>query len=121
MHPSYTTKGLTRVYRAFGFSMAGLKAAWDNEEAFRQEVLLCLVLFPLGLWLGDGGIEKALLTGSLMLVLIVEILNSAIEAAIDRHGMERHEISKMAKDMGSAAVFLSLANVTLIWGLVLLL
>lgn len=120
MHPRYTTQGLTRIYRAFGFSLAGLRAAWRNEAAFRQESLLCLVLAPLGLWLGESGVEKALLLGSLLLVLIVEILNSAIEAAIDRHGTEQHEMSKRSKDMASAGVFLSLLNVALVWGLVLL-
>ena len=111
--------GITRIIKAAGYSSAGLKAAFTHEAAFRQELLLCLFLFPLGLWLGQTGVERALLTGSLFLVLIVELLNSAIEAIVDRFGHEHHELSGRAKDIGSAAVFIALANVVLIWGLVL--
>ncbi|KAA3629558.1 MAG: diacylglycerol kinase [Proteobacteria bacterium] len=111
--------GLKRIWLATGYSLAGLRAAIAHEAAFRQELLLVVLLVPLALWLGEGGTEWALMLGSLMLVLIVEILNSGIEAAIDRFGEEHHPISGRAKDLGSAAVMLSLANVGVIWGLVL--
>lgn len=111
--------GLTRVINAFGYSMKGLRAALINEAAFRQELLLFIVMTPLALWLGSNGIERALLIGSLFLVLIVELLNSAIEAIVDRVGSEFHELSGRAKDIGSAAVLLSLANVAVIWLLLL--
>ena len=111
--------GFTRIVNAFGWSMAGLRATLKHEKAFQQELALCLVLAPLGLWLGETGVAKALLVGSLFLVLIVEILNSAIEAVVDRFGGEHHALSGRAKDMGSAAVFLALANVALVWLLVL--
>ena len=111
--------GFTRIINAFGWSMAGLKATLKHEKAFQQELGLCLVLAPLGLWLGKTGVEKSLLLGSLFLVLIVEILNSAIEAVVDRFGGEHHALSGRAKDMGSAAVFLALVNVALVWTLIL--
>ncbi len=111
--------GLTRLRNAFGWSMAGLAAAFKHEKAFQQELGLCLILVPLALWLGKTGPDKALLAGSLFLVLITEILNSAIEAVVDRFGGEHHTLSGRAKDMGSAAVFLALANVVLVWVLVL--
>lgn len=111
--------GLTRLRNAFGWSMAGLAATLKHEKAFQQELGLCLILAPIALWLGKSGAEKALLLGSLLLVLIVEIINSAIEAVVDRIGKESHPLSGRAKDMGSAAVFLALANVALIWVLVL--
>jgi diacylglycerol kinase (ATP) len=111
--------GLTRVINAFGYSMKGLRAALINEAAFRQELLLFIVMTPLALWLGSNGIERALLIGSLFLVLIVELLNSAIEVIVDRVGSEFHELSGRAKDIGSAAVLLSLVNVAVIWLLVL--
>jgi len=111
--------GLTRLRNAFGWSMAGLAATLKHEKAFQQELALCLILAPIGLWLGETGTAKALLLGSLFLVLIVEILNSAVEAVVDRFGGEHHTLSGRAKDMGSAAVFLALANVALVWILVL--
>ncbi|MDG4474645.1 diacylglycerol kinase [Thiovibrio frasassiensis] len=111
--------GLTRIRNAFGWSMAGLAATLKHEKAFQQELGLCLVLAPFGLWLGETGVEKGLLLGTLFLVLIVEILNSAIEAVVDRFGGEHHALSGRAKDMGSAAVFLALANVGVVWILVL--
>lgn len=111
--------GLTRIIKAFGFSMQGLKAAYRLEEAFRQEVWLFIITLPLALWLGDTGVEKALLIGSILLLLIVEILNSAIEAAIDRFGGELHELSGRAKDMASAAVFLAMLNAGVVWLLLL--
>jgi diacylglycerol kinase (ATP) len=111
--------GVKRIINAAGYSWAGLKAAFVHEAAFRQELALCIILVPTGLWLGQTGIERALLVGSLLLVLIVELLNSAIEAAIDRFGGEQHELSGRAKDIGSAAVFIALLNVIVIWGLVI--
>ncbi|MEY3659969.1 MAG: diacylglycerol kinase [Pseudohongiellaceae bacterium] len=112
--------GIARIISAARYSMQGFRACWRMEAAFRQEVALALVLFPLGLYLGEGGAEKAVLTGSCLLVLIVEVLNSAIEAAVDRIGHEKHELSGIAKDLGSAAVFLSLSATALAWLLVLL-
>lgn len=110
---------LRRVWRAAGYSIQGFKAAWRHEAAFRQEAALFVVLAPLGFWLGRDGIERALLIGSLVLVLIVELLNSAIEAAVNRVGREPNELSGRAKDLGSAAVLLSLLLVALVWVLVL--
>jgi len=112
--------GITRVIKAAGYSWLGFKAAFKHEAAFRQELALCLLLTPAGLWLGQTGVERALLIGSLLLVLIVELLNSAIEAVVDRFGGEQHELSGRAKDIGSAAVFIALVNVIVIWLLVLL-
>ncbi len=112
-------KGLKRVIKAFGYSMQGFKACYQLEEAFRQEVILLIPLVPLGLWLGETPIERAMLVGSLMLVPIVELLNSAIEANVDRVGLERHELSGRAKDIASAAVFASIAFVLVIWVLIL--
>jgi diacylglycerol kinase (ATP) len=109
-----------RVVRAFGYSLAGLRAAYIRESAFRQELALFLVLAPLGLWLGHDYVERVLLVGSLMLVLIVELLNSAVEAVVDRLGAEPHELSGRAKDMGSAAVLLALLLVLFTWGAILL-
>ena len=108
------------MWRAFGWSMAGLRSALQNEAAFRQEAALCLLLAPVALWLGASGTERALLVGSLSLVLVAELLNSAIEAVVDRIGPEHHQLSGRAKDIGSAAVFISLVNVLLVWLLVLL-
>lgn len=110
---------LRRVWRAACYSFAGLKAALVNEAAFRQELALCVILAPLGLWLGRDGVERSLLVGSLMLVLIAELLNSAIETVVNRIGNEPHELSGRAKDIASAAVFLSLLLVALVWVLVL--
>ncbi|MDH3218674.1 MAG: diacylglycerol kinase [Gammaproteobacteria bacterium] len=113
-------KGLGRVMKATGYSWQGLRAAYRHEEAFRQEVWLCIVMLPLGLYLGDGGVEKALLVGSVLLLPLVEILNSALEAVVDRFGEERHELSGRAKDMGSAAVALAILLMSVVWLLVLL-
>ncbi|KPJ97414.1 MAG: diacylglycerol kinase [Desulfobacterales bacterium SG8_35] len=113
-------KGLGRLYRAFVWSMAGLKAAFEHEAAFRQELLLCVILAPLALYFGGTGVERALLLGSLLLILIVELLNSAVEAVVDRIGTDEHVLAGRAKDMGSAAVFLALVNAGLIWLLVIL-
>jgi diacylglycerol kinase (ATP) len=111
---------LARVVRATRYSLAGLRAAIANEAAFRQELALFVVLAPLGLWLGRTGIERALLLGSLLLVLIVELLNSAIETLVNRIGSERHELSGIAKDIASAAVFVALIQVPLVWLLILI-
>lgn len=113
-------RGLWRSARALLYSWAGLQAAWQHEEAFRQELMLSIVLFPLAFWLGENGLERALLGSCLLLVLIAELLNSALEAAVDRTGSEHHPLAGRAKDLGSAAVFLSMVNVVLVWGFVLL-
>lgn len=109
---------LGRVWRAAGYSLKGLRAAW-REPAFAQEAVLFAVLAPLGGWLGANGIERALLIGSLMLVLIVELLNSAIEAVVDRIGAKRHVLAGAAKDMGSAAVLLAIILAIIVWVLIL--
>lgn len=108
-----------RVIRATGYSLQGLKSAYRFEAAFRQEVWLSMVLIPLGLWLGNGALEKAMLVGVILMILIVELLNSAIESVVDRIGSEYHELSGRAKDIGSAAVFLSFLLAVVIWGLVI--
>ena len=113
-------QGLQRLINAFGYSRDGIASAWKHEAAFREEVMLAVVAVPLGLWLGHGGIEKALLVGSILLILIVELLNSAVEAVVDRVSDEHHELSKRAKDIGSAAVLVALINVALVWACVLL-
>lgn len=112
--------GLKRILSAAGYSVNGLRSCWNNEAAFRQELLACIVMVPLALYLGNTGLEKAALLGSCILVLIVEILNSSVEAVVDRIGHEHHELSGLAKDLGSAAVMLSLLNVAVVWGLILL-
>ncbi len=108
-----------RVLKATLWSLQGLKAAWLHESSFRLEVYLLVVLAPLALWMGADGVERALLLGSCLLVLAVELLNSAIEAVIERFGPEQHELAGRAKDMGSAAVFVCMVNVVLVWGLIL--
>ncbi len=113
-------KGLRRLSNALQFSWQGVKATYQHEEAFRQEVLLLIVSVPLALWLGGSGLEKGLMISSVLLVLIIEILNSAIEAVVDRFGGEMHELSGRAKDMGSAAVTLALLNAAIIWLFILL-
>ncbi|MCP4041234.1 MAG: diacylglycerol kinase [Gammaproteobacteria bacterium] len=113
-------RGIRRLIKATGYSWSGLSAAFTHEEAFRQELAMAAVLIPLALWLGDTGSEKALLIMSLFIVLITELVNSAIEAVVDRFGPERHKLAGRAKDIGSAAVFLSLVNLCGCWLLVLL-
>ncbi|CAG0958086.1 undecaprenol kinase [Methylophilaceae bacterium] len=112
--------GLRRLLNAFGYSMAGIKAAYQNEDAFRQEVLMAIVLIPLAIYLGDNGLERAVMIASVMLVIIVELLNSSIEATVDRISLENHNLAKRAKDIGSAAVLMSLVNLAVVWILVLL-
>jgi len=111
--------GLTRLLRAFRYSFQGFRYAWREEAAFRQEVLLGAVVIPVGLYLGRSGVERALLVSPMLLILVVEILNSAVEAVVDRSGTERHPLAGMAKDMGSAAVMLSFALLGTVWLLVL--
>ena len=110
-HPS-------RILKAAIWSLQGLRSAWLHESSFRLEVYLFLVMAPLGWWLGASGVERALLIGSCLLVLSIELLNSSIEAVIERYGPEFHELAGRAKDMGSAAVFVLMVNVALVWGLI---
>ena len=118
-NPQKLRTGLSRMWHAAGYSMAGLRAGW-GETAFRQEAIAAAFLLPLSLWLGRGWVETALLAGSVLIVMIVELLNTGIETAIDRIGPEWHDLSKRAKDMGSAAVMLALVNTAVVWILVLL-
>ena len=109
-----------RIIRAARYSLAGLRGAVVDEAAFRQELILAVILTPVAVWLGENGVERALMVGVLLLVLIVELVNSAIEAAVNRVGEEAHDLSRRAKDLGSAAVFVSLIAVPVVWGLILL-
>ncbi|MEW7972488.1 MAG: diacylglycerol kinase [Candidatus Thiodiazotropha endolucinida] len=111
--------GIRRLANALGWSMKGLTATFKHEEAFRQEVYLLILLAPLGFWLGNDGVERALLVAPLLIVLIVELINSAIESVVDRISDEKHKLSGRAKDQGSAAVLISLLLVVLCWGSVL--
>lgn len=113
-HPHKARTGLNRVWHAAGYSLAGLRAGW-GEKAFRLEACLSLVMLPAAVWLGRGWVEVALLAGSVLIVMITELLNTSIESAIDRIGPELHDLSKRAKDMGSAAVLLSLLLCLGIW------
>jgi diacylglycerol kinase (ATP) len=113
-NPQKSRSGLSRIWHAAGYSLAGLRAGW-NETAFRQEAIAAIVLIPLAMWLANSWIEFSLLAGSIVLVMVVELLNTGIETAIDRIGPEWHSLSKRAKDMGSAAVLLSLVMAIAIW------
>ena len=113
-------RGITRIVRAASASWLGFVGAFREEAAFRQELALAVVVIPLGLWLGHTGVERALLIAPMMLVLVVELLNSAIEATVDRIGMERHRLAGLAKDIGSAAVLMSFILLATVWALVLL-
>jgi diacylglycerol kinase (ATP) len=117
---SHAPRSPFRAWQAFLWSMQGLRATWAVESSFRLEVYLFVVLAPLATWLGQTGVERALLVGSMLLVLTVEVLNSALEAVVDRWGPEHHELAGRAKDMGSAAVFLADINVLVCWGFLLL-
>ena len=117
--PDKGKTGPVRLARAFGSTGRGFRAAWREEEAFRQECLLALVVVPLGLWLGQTGVERALLVGPMFLVLVIELVNSAVEATVDRIGIERHPLSAIAKELGSAAVFVAFVLLGLNWFLVL--
>ena len=114
VNPQKGRTGFNRVWHAAGYSMAGLRAGWE-EAAFRLEACLSFVMLPLAFWVGRSWVEVALLAGSVLIVMMVELLNTGIEAAIDRIGLERHVLSKRAKDMGSAAVFLSLLLAGGVW------
>jgi diacylglycerol kinase (ATP) len=118
--PAEGFRGPRQVWNAFRWSMKGLRAAWRHEASFRLEAMLAVVLVPLGLWLGEGGVEKLLLVLGPLLVLSAELLNSAIEAVVDKVSPEFNELAGRAKDMGSAAVFVLLVLVALSWALILL-
>ena len=109
---------IAHILKALIWSMAGIKAAWKNEQAFRWEATIVLLMMPVGLWLGRTAVERALLIASSMSILITELLNSAVEAVVDRIGPERHELSKRAKDMGSAAALISMITAAVVWGLI---
>jgi diacylglycerol kinase (ATP) len=111
-------KGIERIYNAARYSVAGIKATFRTEAAFRQELFLCVILIPLAFWVGTTAVERALLIASCLLVLVTELLNSSIEAVVDRIGAERNELSGKAKDIGSAAVFISLCTAGIIWVLI---
>ena len=117
--PDQGPKGLARILKASVYSWQGLCATWRYEAAFREEIFLSVVLIPLGLYLGENGVEKALLVACVLLLPLVEILNSAIEAVVDRHGTEHHELAGRAKDMGSAAVAMAMVIIAVVWVLVL--
>jgi diacylglycerol kinase (ATP) len=119
VNPQKHRKGLSRVWHALGYSMAGLRAGW-HETAFRQEAVASIVLLPAAFWLGSNWVETVLLAGTVILIMIVELLNTGIETAIDRIGPEWHDLSKRAKDMGSAAVLLSLLLCAATWLLAIL-
>ncbi|HEX5538684.1 MAG TPA: diacylglycerol kinase [Methylophilaceae bacterium] len=111
--------GLRRLCNAFGYSVAGLAEAYKNEDAFRQEVLIAAILIPIAIYLGDSAVARALMIASVLLVIVVELLNSSIEATVDRISLENHHLSKRAKDVGSAAVLISLVNLLVVWGLLI--
>ena len=111
--------GIKRLANAFTYSVAGTLAAFKHEDAFRQEVILSVVLIPLAIYLGQTSIEQALMISSILLIIIVELLNSSVEATVDRISVKRHKLSKRAKGIGSAAVFFSLMNAAVIWFLIL--
>ncbi|GJH42150.1 diacylglycerol kinase [Pasteurella canis] len=116
----YKTTGLTHLIKATGYSLKGLKSAVKFETAFRHELFAALFLVPLAFWLAENGIEIAIMLGSLLLVLAFELVNSAIESVVDRVGLEHHELSGRAKDFGSAAVFIAMMNVLVVWAAVLI-
>ena len=111
--------GLKRLVNAFGYSIEGFKSAFNNEDAFRQELILAIILIPTGILIGENGFQKALLVSSILAVLIVELLNSGIEATVDRISLEKNNLAKRAKDIGSAAVFLTIVNAMLTWLIIL--
>jgi diacylglycerol kinase (ATP) len=113
-------RGATRVLRAFGASGRGFVGAFREEASFRQELALSLAVIPMGLYLGHNGVERALLVGPMLLILVIELVNSAIEATVDRIGMEHHILAGLAKDIGSAAVFMAFVLLSVVWLLVLL-
>lgn len=118
-NPGKHRPGLTHAWRATGIALQGLRAAWQHEDAFRQEVLIAAVALPVAILLPASALGKAMLLASILLVLIVELLNSALETAVDHTSLEQHPLAKRAKDIASAAVFLSIVNALLVWGLVI--
>jgi len=110
--------GIRRIRNAMFYSIDGLRATWKNEAAFRQESILCAIMIPIAFWVGSNAVERAMLISTCLLVIITELLNSAIEATIDRIGEDRHQLSGRAKDMGSAAVFISLWITGITWALI---
>jgi diacylglycerol kinase (ATP) len=118
-NPNKHPRGLIHAWRATGVALQGLRAAWQYEDAFRQEVLIAAIAIPVALYLPANLLGKVLMIASIMLVLIVELLNSALESAVDHTSLERHSLAKRAKDVASAAVFLSIVNALVVWGLVL--
>lgn len=112
--------GLKRLFNALHYSLSGIKEAYRNEDAFRQELLLAAILLPLAFWLDAAASARALMVGSVLLLLIVELLNSAIEATVDRISLDDHRLAKRAKDLGSAAVLITIVNLIVVWALVLL-
>ncbi|MGC2048653.1 MAG: diacylglycerol kinase [Gallionella sp.] len=117
--PNKHRPGLTHAWRATGRALQGLRAAWQHEDAFRQEIIIAAIAIPVALLLPASTLGKALMIASILLVLIVELLNSALETAVDHTSMERHPLAKRAKDIASAAVFLSIVNALMVWGLAL--
>ena len=117
--PNKHPRGLIHAWRATGIALQGLRAAWQHEDAFRQEVLIAVIAIPAALLLPANPLGKALMIASILLVLIVELLNSALETAVDHTSLERHPLAKRAKDIASAAVFLSIVNALVVWGMVL--
>jgi diacylglycerol kinase (ATP) len=118
-NPHKHPRGLIHVWRATGIALQGLRAAWQHEDAFRQEVLIAAIAVPVALLLPVVLLGKVMMIASILLVLVVELINSALEAAVDRTSLERHPLAKRAKDIASAAVFLSIVNALVVWGLVL--
>jgi len=108
-------RGIRRLINAFYYTLAGFKAAWIHEEAFRQEIIMAALIIPLGIWLGDSGTQKAILIGMYLIIPLTELLNTAIEVTVDRIGQKRHVLSERAKDIGSAAVFLSICIALIVW------
>ena len=117
--PFKGSTGIKRLANAFTYSVAGTLAAFKHEDAFRQEVILSIILIPLAIYLGQTAIEQSFMISSILLIIIVELLNSSVEATVDRISVKRHKLSKRAKDIGSAAVFFSLVNASVIWFLIL--
>lgn len=117
---SWFDRNLRRLWWATRYSIAGLQMAWRHEQAFRQETVILIIVIPAALWLGKNGVERAALIGSWLLVMIVELINTAIEAVVDRIGPERHELAGRAKDLGSAGVFCSIALAIAVWLIILL-
>jgi diacylglycerol kinase (ATP) len=117
---SWLDRNFSRLWWATRYSLAGLKMAWRHEQAFRQEAAILIVVIPAALWLGKNGVERAVLVGSWLFVMIVELINTAIESVVDRIGPERHELAGRAKDLGSAGVFCSIALAVAVWLIILL-